>query len=337
MSHGRLIHHDLSSSTDLSQVPLGDLGAEFLRRLTAPVEHDSRKEFERHLHLLSRLHEVTGAVMDVPENRASIALAREQFRFVEHCWHKHAVPIAGAVHVDVGCGSVNPLARLFPHLMLGARRMIGIDLDLPTELESAARNLAQLAAAALMDPARIFGGYPVSRREVLANLDGFDLAKLQRGDQSGLDPARAMLLQRPIEATGLAAADVDVIVSNSVLEHLPHLDATLAEFARITRPGGFGIHGIDTLDHRWYGEPHVHPLEFLTLDTAEPIVFDCNRVRLVEYPQLFLRHGFEVVEYWVHRGAKVTPEFRARLQEPWRSMSDTELETTWANVLVRRR
>jgi SAM-dependent methyltransferase len=336
MSHGRLIHHNHTAAAELSHVAAGDLGAELLRRLTAPAEHGSRKELERHLQLLSQLHAATGDLMDVPQNRASVALAGQQFRFVNHCWRKHGVPIAGAMHVDVGCGSVNPLARLFTHMMLGARRIVGIDLDLPASLQPTARNLARLAAAALLDPSRIYGNYPISRREVLANLDGFDLARLQQGDPAGLDAARAALLQRPIEDTGLGAGEVDVVVSNSVFEHLPDLDATLAEFARITRRGGFGIHGIDTIDHRWYGEPHLHPLEFLTIDSADPIVFGCNRVRLVEFPEIFRRHGFEVVEHWVHRGTAVTPDLRARLREPWRSMTDEALELTWADVLLRR-
>jgi SAM-dependent methyltransferase len=337
MSHGRLIHHQLKSSTDLSHVPLGDLGAELLVRLTNPTSHDSRKEFEKHLQMLSALNRVTGEVMEVPENRVSIAHFGTQFRFVHHCWKSHKIPIEGAVHVDIGCGSVNPLARLFTHLMLGVDRVVGIDLDVPTDLDESARNLARLAGAAILDPSRIYGDYPITPQKVLGNLAGFDLAKLQRGDPSGADQRRMGLLQKPIESTGLATASVDVVISNSVFEHLPQLDATLAELARITKPGGYGLHGIDTVDHRWYGEPHLHQLEFLTLNSKEPIVFGCNRVRLFEFPELFRRHGFEIVERWTHNKVVISPEFRARMVEPWKSMPDELLDTTWAQVLIRRR
>lgn len=336
MSHGRLIHHQLTSATNLAQVPLGDLGAELLTRLGQAIAHDSRQGFNQHLQLLTKLHDVTGALMDVPQNRRSVAHFSTHFRFVHHCWQNHGIPIKDAVHVDIGCGSVNPLARLFTHLMLGARRVVGIDLDLPLALEESARNLARLASAAILDPTKLYGDYPITGSEVLTNLAGFDLAKLQNGDPAGVDPTRLSLLHRPIEATGLDGAAVDVIISNSVHEHLPQLDATLTELSRITKPGGYGLHGIDTIDHRWYAEPHRHQLDFLTIDTKDPIVFGCNRIRLFEFPAYFRRHGFEVVDHWRHNKVAITPELRARLVEPWRSMPDDHLDTTWANVLVRR-
>lgn len=336
MSHGRLIHHNLTSSTDLAHVSLGDLGAELLNRLTKSASHDSRKDLERHLQLLTKLHDVTETLMDVPENRRSVAHFASQFRFAHHCWKTHRIPFQGAVHVDIGCGSVNPLARMFTHLMLGAKRIVGIDLDMPTALEESARNLARLASAAILDPSRLYGDYPITSKDVLANLEGFDLAKLQRGDPAGAPPARMALLQKPIEATGLEKASVDVIVSNSVFEHVSDIDATLAELARITKPGGFGLHGIDTVDHRWYGEPHLHQLDFLTIPSKEKIVFGCNRVRLFEFPAYFKRHGFEVLDHWFHNKIAITPEFRARLVAPWKSMSDEQLDTTWAQVLIRR-
>jgi SAM-dependent methyltransferase len=337
MSHGRLTRHEHVSSSDLSQIPVGDLGAELLRRLAGATDHGSRHDFEQHLHLLSQLHTVSGALMDQPENRTSVAHFAAHFQFVRHCWRNHAIPIAGATHVDIGCGSANPLARLFTHLMLGAHRVVGVDLDRPAAPADAARCLARLAAAAILDPTRLFGDYPITGHVLLANLYGFDLAKLQRGDPDGIDASRATLLHVPIEATGLASASVDLVLSHSVLEHLEDLDSALAELARITRPGGYHIHGIDTIDHRWYGEPHLHPLEFLTLETEQRMVFGCNRIRLVEFPHLFRRHGFELVDHWTQRHARMTPELRARLAAPWRSLRDDELETTWASALLRRR
>jgi len=246
------------------------------------------------------------------------------------------VPFQGAVHVDVGCGSVNALARLFTHVLLGVRKGIGVDLDVaPPDAESA-HCLARLAGAVILDPASLFGDAPVPGSAILANLSGFDLPKLRAGDPSGIDPSRLELRQAPIEATGLATASVDVVVSNSVLEHVQDVDAALAELARITRPGGFGVHGIDTLDHRWYGEPHLHPLEFLTVDASQRMVAGCNRLRLADFRSRFERHGFALIHHEMGNHVAITPGFRARLVEPWRSMPDDYLDRTWANALVRR-
>lgn len=336
MPHGRLIHHEFPTTGELSNAPLGELGAELLRRLSDGATHESRKAFEKHLLLLTRLHELAGARMETPENRLAVAHFAAHFRFLRHCWLRHGVPFQGAVHVDIGCGSVNPLARLFTHVLLGVRKGIGVDLDVaPPDAESA-HCLARLASAAVLDPASLFGDAPVRGDAVLANLAGFDLPKLRAGDPSGIDPARLELRQAPIEATGLATASVDVTVSNSVLEHVQDVDAALAELARITKPGGFGVHGIDTIDHRWYGEPHLHPLEFLTVDASERVVAGSNRVRLVEFPALFRRHGFEVVDHWSDNPVVIPPAFRARMVEPWRSMPDAQLDQTWGQALVRR-
>lgn len=338
MSHGRLIHHDLSAAGAVAGAPLGELGAEILSRLTTATSQESRKEFERHLLLLTRLHEATGDRMETPENRLSVAHFHGQFRFLRHCLERHRLPFDGATHVDIGCGSVNPLARLFTHVLLGVRKAIGIDLDAPDPQAEAvaARCLARIAAAGVLEPERIFGTLPTARRDVLARLEGFDVTKLRAGDPSGIDASRLTLRQAPIEATGLDSGSVDLVISNSVLEHVHDVDAAVAELARITRPGGYGVHGIDTIDHRWYGEPHLHPLEFLTVDAATRMVSGCNRLRLWEFPAIFARHGFELLDHWIASEVAITPELRARMVEPWRSMTDAQLDRTWAQVLIRR-
>lgn len=338
MSHGRLIHHDVSARGQLAHAAFHDLGAELLARLADDASGDSRKQFEQHLQLLTRLHETIDARMDLPQNRMSVSHVRELFRFVKHCHAHHGLSLADSVHVDVGCGSVNPLARLFTHVLLGVRSAIGIDLDEPgpAAAAGAARALARIAAAAVLEPARVFGDLPVRRQDLLARVEGFDLARLRAGDVGGVDGNRLALRRAPIEATGLATGSVDVVISHSVLEHVQDVDAALAELARITKPGGFGVHGIDTIDHRWYGEPDLHPLEFLTVDVRERMVGGCNRVRLVEFPALFRRHGFEVVDRWSSEPIAIPPEFRARMVEPWRSMPDDQLDRTWAQALVRR-
>jgi SAM-dependent methyltransferase len=338
MSYGRLIHHDVSARGQLKHAALHDLGAELLARLADDAGGASRMQFEQHLQLLTSLYEAIEARMDTPENRMSVSHVRDLFRFVARCHVRHGLPFADSVHVDVGCGSVNPLARLFTHVLLGVRGAIGIDLDEPgpAAAAGAARCLARIAGAAALEPARVFGDLPVRRQDVIARLDGFDVARLRAGDLGGVDAGRLALRHAPIEATGLATGSVDVVISHSVLEHVLDVDAALAELRRITRPGGFGVHGIDAIDHRWYGEPGLHPLEFLTIDASERMVCGCNRVRLVEFPELFRRHGFEVVDHGSSEPIAIPPELRARMVEPWRSMPDDQLDRTWANMLVRR-
>jgi SAM-dependent methyltransferase len=221
--------------------------------------------------------------------------------------------------------------------MAGARQAFCVELEPIRDPSFAARFLTKLASAALLDPTRVFGPFPSERAQILANLAGFDLAKLAKGDPAGIDANRLVFRQQSVEALGLPDASVDLIVSSSVLEHLRDIDASLAELARITRPGGCGIHGVDTIDHHWYGNHAMHPLDFLTVDSKESVVRGCNRLRLCQFEQAFAQHGFEVVDQWKSNKVPITPELRARLIEPWRSMRDDQHDTTWSQFLLRRR
>lgn len=56
--------------------------------------------------------------------------------------------------------------------------------------------------------------------------------------QAGQRALYARLVDQPAETAPLPAGSVATVVSNSVLEHLPRLDAALAAAARLLRPGG---------------------------------------------------------------------------------------------------
>jgi ubiquinone/menaquinone biosynthesis C-methylase UbiE len=43
---------------------------------------------------------------------------------------------------------------------------------------------------------------------------------------------------------------LDIVLSNAVLEHIYDLKSAFYHLARITKPGGFGIHMVDFRDHR---------------------------------------------------------------------------------------
>lgn len=337
MSHGRLVHHRATHSAGLAEVPTSQLITELLQRLDHREAASSRSDLERDLSLLDALHDRTGEITEVAENRRSATHLGSVFRYLGVCCKRFRIRMRKGVHVDIGCGSINPYARMFTHLMLGAKRGHCIDLDPLTDERTAIRSLARLATAALLTPRRLFLDHPIDARRVLRNLAGFDLAGLERGDAGAIDRRRLAFHQRPIEDCGLKAGSVDLVVSNSVFEHLPDVDAVLAELARITRRGGHGVHGIDTVDHRWYGDPNLHPYEFLTIDSQERIVHGCNRLRLFEYRPLFERHGFEILDHHLVQKIDIPAAFRERMQEPWRSQPDEWLEHTWAYVLVRKR
>lgn len=336
-SSGRLGKYEPHTGKDFPGASTWDLGCAFLARLKAKTPHASVADHESHLALLEALHDEIEAQRDVWQNPFAVGKAEVAFRFVQHAIRAHGLQVAGKTCLDLGCGAVNPLLRLFPLLMLGAERVLGFELEPLRHPEKAVRYLADLVAAAMVDPARVFGQHPVDRQQVLASLVDFDLAKVARGDLSGIPTARAKVVQRSIVATGLEDASAYMLRSNSVLEHLPDVDAALAEWARITPSGGFGIHGVDVIDHRSYAKPAIHALEFLTVASKEPIVFESNRLRLHEFEARFARHGFEVLDQWRGPKIEIPDDLRRRMVEPWRTMPVEQLEYGWSQFLVRKK
>jgi SAM-dependent methyltransferase len=331
---GHLQHPTTEPAPEIA-LPTRQLAAALLARLSGESIATSYSDVQDDLLLFERLRDRLDSALEVEPNRHSVEHVACALHFVRHCAQTHGLPLRGAAHLEFGCGSLDPYGRMFSHLLLGAERAVCIEVDPVVDTAKALRRLARLAAAALVDPAHVLRGLPIARDAVLANCHGFDLARLAAGDPAGLC-ARLQLLQQPVQTTGLPTGAFDVTFSNSVFEHLDDVDATLAELRRITRPGGFGVHGIDATDHSRYWLPDVHPLEFLTADPQARFVHECNRWRLAEFEAAFARHGFTLVDAWRDAPAPIPAALRQRLAAPWRDRSDADLGVWWAQYLLRR-
>jgi SAM-dependent methyltransferase len=286
-------------------------------------------------HVFDELHSALGRSLDDPSNRFSSTCMAGLMHFARHCCQQHGIQFEGATHADMGCGSLSPLGRMFAHLLLGAERGLAFELDPPQNQARAVRHLADLASAALVDPDHVLPGWGLIRHDILDRLLDFDLAKMAKGDASGI-PQRLQFVQRSFLATGLQDGEVDVIFSNSVLEHVAPLDELMQEWRRILSPGGHCVHGIDMADHRSYGSPSVHRLQFLEDSDSSPIVHECNRKRWVDFRQLFERNGFEVVEAWPLVAEPLDDARHSKFVEPWRSMDKREVEITWVQTLLKK-
>jgi SAM-dependent methyltransferase len=276
------------------------------------------------------------AVLDTSRNRASRRRYRDQVQMYE-ALPEPRPPMAGATILDLGCGALNPYGTSFTFLMLGARRGLAVDLDEILDVPRAVRALADLAAMMLIDPKAIIGDFPVTRAELLQHIGSFDLPSLARGDPDGIDRNRLVYLRESVEALPLADGEADYVFSNAMLEHLPDPDTAIAEMARVTRPGGVGVHIVDGSDHRTYADPTHHPLEFLTEKSGRPIVHGSNRVRPAEFLPVFERHGLDVLSFRPFRRIEIPDQLRKRLAEPWRGMDTEVLAVLDGQICVRRR
>jgi SAM-dependent methyltransferase len=113
---------------------------------------------------------------------------------------------------------------------------------------------------------------------------------------------------------------VDLVFSNAVFEHLYDLDSAFGHLARITKPGGLGLHQVDFRDHR---DPS-RPLEHLLFDDREfSRLFqekhsECgNRFRVEEMQHLLEKAGFEVRKFQpdMYAEEEYLKEFLVRLRQ----------------------
>lgn len=240
-----------------------------------------------------------------------------------------------ATIVDLGCGSLNPYAFGFLCLLLGARRAYAVDLDPVQDPARAARALAHIAGWLLTDPRGLIG----RRVDVLAvseALRAFDLRALERGEIAGVPTERLRYLREATGTLTLEDGEADLVSSVSLLEHVDDIDGTLASLYRVTKPGGRGHHVVDFVDHRLYGGQVTSPFAFLAIESDEPLVHGCNRLRLSQLRAAFERHGFAVERVEPCRVDPVTDAERETFVEPYRSMTLDDLAMTCVRVFVRR-
>lgn len=147
--------------------------------------------------------------------------------------------------------------------------------------------------------------------------DGFITALVLPGADTGLDPdARALrsaqqrglyrqVEANPVEESTLPPGSAATILSNSVLEHLPHINQALAAVARLLRPGGRLILTAPTpafsrsllLSNRSYAERRNRALQHLNLWPLEEWRERLCRAGLeIELARPYLRPG--LVRLW---------------------------------------
>jgi hypothetical protein len=107
--------------------------------------------------------------------------------------------------------------------------------------------------------------------------------------------------------TGLPERSVDLIISNTTLEHIPPeiLPGILTEFNRILRLDGIMSHLVDMSDHYEHTDHSITPYHYLQYDLRtwkrynSPFIYQ-NRLRLPDYVQLIEKAGFEALETWTY-------------------------------------
>lgn len=206
------------------------------------------------------------------------------------------MPLAGTRMVEIGTGWY-PTFPLACHLA-GAARVTTFDLTRHLRPELLRRCVHEL------------GGF-IDTIATAAGVDGEEVrgrhvdlrAAIDAG--AGLEEATGGVVRycAPADATrsGLADGEVDVVFSNSVLEHVPPdvIRAMYRESRRILGARGLMFHSVNCGDHYAYVDPRISQLNYLKYsDRAwrfwnNAFLYQ-NRMRAHEFVDLALECGFRI-------------------------------------------
>lgn len=240
---------------------------------------------------------------------------------VAHLLHLSNVDVRGKVVLELGAGWV--LSHALVWRLLGARAVLATDLARqahPAALRDAVRSATASIVRDVLSP---FEDHEALR----ARLDALGAARSFEPEALGLeylaplDLARAPLGRR-----------VDVVASNSVLEHVAEDEAPalLANLAADLAPGGVMLHAIHLEDHR---DP-ARPFAFLAAGEPAAPAARGNRVRASRWLELFRAAGLEpTVLYAWRRDAALLP---AQVEPAVARRDADDLRTSHLGLLARR-
>jgi SAM-dependent methyltransferase len=143
-----------------------------------------------------------------------------------------------------------------------------------------------------------------------------------------------------IATTTLPDASQDVIFSHACFEHFGDPAGSIAQIARLLRPGGVTSHQVDLRDHRDFS----HPLEFLRYSESVWHLANSNRPsgvrnrwRAPEYRAAFEQRGLEVVALHATDTTTVTEVMRHKFHAHFQAMSLEDLAIIGILLVARKR
>ncbi|MEZ4400413.1 MAG: class I SAM-dependent methyltransferase [Kofleriaceae bacterium] len=222
----------------------------------------------------------------------------DDWRVMVDMLRRCGVEVPGARMLEIGTGWYT----LFPFALYAAGAAQVVTVDLNRYLR---RELTRQCVEVLARPDHV---------EVLAATAGVSggdvehrLARLARALAGGADVTAAtdgvVVYHAPADAsaTALPAASIDVVFSNSVLEHVPGpvIAAIFAEARRLLPPGGVMIHGVNCGDHYAYGDAAINQLHYLSYSAARFAKWQNkflyqNRLRAPDFTALATTAGFTI-------------------------------------------
>lgn len=225
-----------------------------------------------------------------------LAAKLEDWRLMIGHLRAAGMPIAGTRFLEIGTGWYPTFP--FCLFLVGAQRVFTVDLNryLKPELTlRMAESLAQFVP--------VLAGATERAERAVADRHGALVAAL-RGGATVEDATGGVVAYRApsdAAATALPAGSLDVVFSNSVLEHVPGpvIELCFVEARRILRPGGVVFHSVNCGDHYAYSDRKIHQLNYLQFSDADwerwnnDFLYQ-NRLRSIDLVAMARAAGFAI-------------------------------------------
>jgi SAM-dependent methyltransferase len=235
--------------------------------------------------------------------------------------------------LDFGCGIYSPLVVSILMFANGFKRAIALD-PFDFRVDYAKETTLEIIKKAFSSPQDfIFTDItPEAFKARLATLDFSNLeqklSQLNRNEITKIDLNGVELVH---SQSTIAENSVDLIFSNSVLEHLPDLASSLQWWQRVLTQQGIACHTVDFADHRYYHDRlNNHPFQ----KYFDGILKDINGLTPTEMEFEFITQKFSVYKFnKLTLPQKMFFNRHVEMVERYKSFPEAEL-CEWVNAYL---
>lgn len=146
-------------------------------------------------------------------------------------------------------------------------------------------------------------------------------------------------------ATCLPASSVDIVFSNTTLEHIPYLNILdlFREAHRVLISEGIMVHLIDCSDHFSHSDKNINNLHFLNYSDKQwqrynsPFLYQ-NRLRSSHYSDMLAKANFEIISWETRVNETIFSNYNSlNLSKEFAKLNYKDTCTTRVTVVARRR
>lgn len=238
------------------------------------------------------------------------------------------------MHLDFGCGSINPLAIATIFILNGAKHVYSVDISPGDDEKMNAFRLYELLKECYAHP-ELFCFWENSTKEIQERLKLFDMNSLFLGNlfKAIRNAPVNYIVTDTHNYDSYEIDNLDLIVSYTVLEHVMPFKQNMINLTNLLKNDGLMCHYIDFSDHESKSSTDIlAPWRFLTRDDVR-CAWQCNRIRFSEMVKLFNTIGLTVKTTKTTK-SKVPSILREKLLDQFKHLLDEDLEVTAALVVL---